>query len=94
MSVRDIPSPANRRRAAPDAVRRRLGSYRVAHARALNKQEGDRLDHVPSLSAVREQSLVNSTDSSLDHALLLTPEEAARRLSIGRNNYLRAYGKR
>jgi excisionase family DNA binding protein len=40
--------------------------------------------HVPSLSAVREQSLVNSTDSSLDHALLLTPEEAARRLSIGR----------
>ncbi|MGO9881367.1 MAG: helix-turn-helix domain-containing protein [Acidimicrobiales bacterium] len=41
-------------------------------------------NHMPALSAMPEQSLVNSADSSLDRALLLTPEEAARRLSIGR----------
>jgi excisionase family DNA binding protein len=40
--------------------------------------------HPPLLATMPEQSLVNSADSPLDHALLLTPEEAARRLSIGR----------
>jgi excisionase family DNA binding protein len=38
----------------------------------------------PSLLTMPEKSPFNSEDSSLDHVLLLTPEEAARRLSIGR----------
>ena len=39
--------------------------------------------HLPPLLTMPESSF-NSEDSSLDHVLLLTPEEAARRLSIGR----------
>ncbi len=39
--------------------------------------------HLPPLLTMPESSF-NSEDSSLDHVLLLTPEEAARRLSVGR----------
>ncbi len=51
MSVRDIPSPANRRCAAPDAVLRRLGSYQVANAVALHKQGGERRDQITTRCA-------------------------------------------
>ena len=41
-----------------------------------------------------ERSPLNSEDSPLDHVLLLTPEEAARRLSIGRTTIYALHGKR
>jgi len=40
--------------------------------------------HLPPLFGMPEESPLNSEDSSPDPVLLLTPEEAARRLSIGR----------
>jgi excisionase family DNA binding protein len=40
--------------------------------------------HLPPLFGMPEESPLNSEDSPFDHVLLLTPEGAARRLSIGR----------
>ena len=40
--------------------------------------------HLPPLFGMPEESPFNPEDSSPDPVLLLTPEEAARRLSIGR----------